>query len=54
MENGLWWWGTGVDAGLRKQKMMMAWTRVVSVNGQTGVVFWRRVEALPLKLDSFP
>lgn len=54
MENGLWSWGTEVDAGPRKQKMMMAWTRVVSVNGQTGDVFRRRVEALPLKLDSFP
>lgn len=43
-----------MNVGLRKQRIMMAWTSVVAANGQTEEMFCRRAEALPPRLDSFP
>lgn len=40
-------WGAGMNIGLRKQRIMMAGTRVVAANGQTEDMFCRRPEALP-------
>lgn len=47
-------WGAGMNIGLRKQRIMMAGTRVVAANGQTEDMFCRRPEALPRGWVPFP